>query len=54
MSSKGIFILAIIWLVLSPACFLAENTAMAIIWLCAGVAELIIALVRRNKEKKSK
>ncbi len=54
MSSKGIFILAIIWLVLSPACFLAENTAMAIIWLCAGVADLIIALVKRNKEKKSK
>ncbi len=54
MSSKGNFILAIIWLVLSPVWFLAENTAMAIIWLCAGVVELIIALVRRNKEKKSK
>lgn len=54
MSSKGNFILAIIWLVLSPAWFLSENTAMAIIWLCTGVAELIIALVRRNKEKKSK
>ena len=34
MSSKGIFILAIIWLVLSPAWFLVENTAMAMCWSC--------------------
>lgn len=54
MSSKGILILAIIWIILSPAWFWAENTVMGIIWLCAGVAELIIALIRRNKEKKSK
>lgn len=54
MSSKEIFIMAIILLVLSPAWFLAGHTALAIIWLCAGVADLIIALVRRNKEKKSK
>ena len=54
MSSKGNLILAIIWIILSPAWFWAENTAMGIIWLCAGVTELIIALIRRNKEKKSK
>ena len=54
MSSKGILILAIIWIILSPAWFWAENTAMGIIWLCAGVTKLIIALIRRNKEKKSK
>ena len=54
MSSKGILILAIIWIILSPAWFWAENTAMGIIWLCAGGTELIIALIRRNKEKKSK
>lgn len=54
MSSKGILILAIIWIMLSPAWFWAENTAMGNIWLCAGVTELIIALIRRNKEKKSK
>ncbi len=54
MNSKGIFILAIIWLVLSPACFLAGNTAMGIIWLCAGVIEVIIGFIRRNKEKKCK
>lgn len=52
MSSKEIFIMAIILLVSSPAWFLAEHTALAIIWLCAGVADLIIALVKRNKEKK--
>ena len=54
MSSKGNLILAIIWIILSPAWFWAENTAMGIIWLCAGITELIIALIRRNKEKKSK
>ena len=54
MNSKEIFIMAIILLVSSPAWFLAEHTALAIIWLCAGVADLIIALVKRNKEKKSK
>lgn len=52
MSSKGILILAIIWIILSPAWFWAENIAMGIIWLCVGVTELIIALIRRNKEKK--
>ena len=54
MSSKGILILAIIWIILSPFWFLAENNTMGIIWLCAGVIELIISLIRRNKEKKSK
>ena len=44
MSSKEIFIMAIILLVSSPAWFLAEHTALAIIWLCAGVADLIVAL----------
>ena len=28
--------------------------ALGIIWLCGGVIELFIALVRRSKEKKSK
>lgn len=54
MSGKGILILAMIWIILSPAWVLAENTAMGIIWLCVGVTELIIALIRINKEKKSK
>lgn len=54
MSSKGNLILGIIWIVLSLVCFWAVNTVMGIIWLCAGVFEVIIAFVRRNKEKKSK
>ena len=53
MSSRGIFILAITWIVLSLFGFWAENIALGIIWLCAGVIELFIALVRRSKEKKS-
>lgn len=52
MSSKGFFILSSIWIILSSICFLAGNTAMGIIWLCAGITELIIGLIRRNKEKK--
>ncbi len=52
MSYKGVLILAIIWLLTSALWFWAENTGMGIIWLCAGIIELIIALIRRNKEKK--
>lgn len=54
MSSKGILILGIIWIILSPVWFLAENTVMGIVWLCAGIIEVIIALIRRYKEKKSR
>ena len=50
-SSKGILILGIIWILLSPAWLLAENTMMGTIWLCVGVIEVVIALIRRNKEK---
>ena len=53
MSSKGNLILAIIWIFLSSMWFWAENAWMGIIWLCAGIVELIIALIRRNKEKKA-
>ncbi len=52
MSSRGIFILAITWIVMSPFWFWAENIALGIIWLCGGVIELFIALVRCSKEKK--
>ena len=53
MNSKGILILAIMWIILSPvAWFWAGNTALGIIWLCAGVAGLIIALIKCNKERK--
>ena len=54
MSSRGIFILAITWIVMSLFWFWAENIALGIIWLCGGVIELFITLVRRSKEKKSK
>lgn len=54
MSSRGIFILAITWIVMSPFWFWAENIALGIIWLCGGVIELFIALERCSKEKKSK
>lgn len=52
MSSKGILILAVIWIILSPIWIWAENTTMGIIWLCVGAIELIIALIRRNRENK--
>ena len=54
MNSKGIMILGIIWILLSPLWFWAENTAMGIIWLCAGIIELLIALIRHNNGKKNK
>lgn len=54
MNSTGNLILAMIWIITSPLWVWAENTAMGIIWLCAGIIELIISLIRHNKEKKSK
>ena len=52
MRSTGVFILGIIWLLLSPLWFWAENTAMGVIWLCAGILALILAFIKRQKEKK--
>lgn len=53
MSSNGVLILSIIWILTAPVWFFAaENTAVGIIWLCGGIIELIIALIMRIKEKK--
>ncbi|MDE7403662.1 MAG: hypothetical protein K2M81_01005 [Lachnospiraceae bacterium] len=54
MSSTGNLILAIIWILVSPLWFFTENTVVGIIWLCGGIVELIVGLIRRNKEKKGK
>ncbi len=55
MNAKVTFIFAIMWIVLSLLYFFsAENPGMGIGSLCVGVIALIIALVRHNKEKKSK
>lgn len=54
MSSKGMILLGIMWILASPLWFWAENTALGIIWLCAGIIELIIALIKRNNNKKSR
>lgn len=54
MNAKRTFIFAIMWIVLSPGWLLAENPGMGIMFLCVGVIALISALVRHNKEKKSK
>lgn len=55
MSYKGNLILSIIWILSSPIWFFAvKNTTVGIIWLCGGIIELIIGLIRRNKVKKSK
>lgn len=51
MSSTGNLILATMWILASPLWFFTENTVMGIIWLCAGIIELIIGLIRRNKKK---
>ncbi len=51
MRSKGIIILGVLWIVLSLLCFWAENTVLAIVMLCAGIIELAIGLIKRNKEK---
>ncbi len=52
MSSTGNLILAIMWILVSPLWFFMENAVVGTIWLCGGIVELIIGLIRRNKEKK--
>ena len=54
MSSTGILILGMMWILASPLWLWAENTVMGIIWLGVGIIELIIGLIRRNKEKNIK
>ena len=54
MSSTGNLILAIMWILVSPLWFFIENTVVGIIWLCGGIVELIIGLIRRTKEKRCK
>lgn len=54
MSSTGNIFLAIMWILLSPLWFFVENAVVGTIWLCGGIFELIIGLIRRNKEKKGK
>lgn len=54
-TSKGCFILAIIWLFVSLLWFLGvKNTAVGIVWLLCGMIELVIALVMLSKEKKGR
>lgn len=53
MSSKGNLILAIMWILGLPLWFLFTNTTVGMIWLAGGILELMIGLIRRNKEKKS-
>ncbi len=54
MSCNGILILSITWIITSLVWFFAiENTVVGMIWLCGGIVELIITLIRRNKEKKN-
>lgn len=54
MNSKANIIWAITWILTSPLWFFLNNTTMGIIWLCGGIVELIIGLIRHNKEKKRK
>jgi len=51
-SSKALFILSITWIIVSLLWFLwVKNTTIGIIWLCLGIVELIIAIIRKKKEQ---
>lgn len=52
MNSAGNLLIAIMWIFMSPVWFFLNNTVMGIIWLCGGIFELIVGLIRRSKEKK--
>ena len=54
MKTNGILFLGIAWMIASLLWFFViENTAMGFVWLGGGAVEVIITLIRRNKEKKS-
>ena len=52
-SSRGFFILSITWIMVSLLWFLwIKNTMIGVIWLCLGIVELMIAIIRKRKEQK--
>ena len=52
LSSTGCFILAVIWLLVSLLWFFwVKSTAIGVVWLVVGAAELAIAFIVRHKEK---
>ncbi len=52
-SSKALFILSITWIVVSLIWFIwVKNTAIGVIWLCLGIVELIVAIIKKKKEQK--
>ena len=53
LSSTGCFVLAVTWLLVSLLWFLwVKNTAIGVVWLIVGAAELAIAFIIRQKEKR--
>lgn len=53
MSSKGCFILSVVWILVSLIWFLwVKNTAIGLIWLCIGIVEFLVAAVLRFKENR--
>ena len=53
LSSTGCFVLAVTWLLVSLLWFLwVKSTAIGVVWLIVGAAELAIAFVMRHKEKR--
>jgi uncharacterized membrane protein len=49
--SVSMYIIGVAWLLLSVIWLRAENIPMTIVWLVAGVLELIAAAVTRRTEK---
>lgn len=53
LSSTGCFVLAVTWLLVSLLWFLwVKNTAIGVVWLIVGAAELAIAFIMHHKEKR--
>ena len=52
-NSRPLFIMGITFLVVSLLWFFwNKNTAIGIVWLCAGILELSLGFIVRAKEKK--
>ena len=54
MNNTGTLILGIMWILLSPLWFWAENSVMGFFWFCVGIIDLSFELLRGYNDKKSK
>lgn len=53
LSTIGLLVLSIIWIAVSLLWFLwLRSPIVGCVWLCAGIAALMLSIVRRSRERR--